>query len=148
MTDQTACNCPDVGGTKMHSVGCILRTMGGPLNNQVADIIDQPPPIPNDRVAIVDLVIEDMVERKRVGTERYGTPLQAHNGRDMLVDAYQEALDQCIYLRGEIADRAEVPWFSAWDLGQLTSIHIPPDELEPMAARIRAHFGQPLQRPT
>lgn len=68
-------------------------------------IEDQPPPIPNDRPAIVDLVIADMEERKRVGIERYGTPLQAHNGRDALVDAYQESLDLTMYLRQAIEER-------------------------------------------
>lgn len=68
-------------------------------------IEDQPTPIPNDRPAIVDLVIQDMVERKAIGIERYGTPLQAHNGRDAMVDAYQEALDLCMYLRQAIEER-------------------------------------------
>lgn len=69
-------------------------------------IYDQPPPVANDGVAIVDLVLDDLVERKRIGIERYGTPLQAHNGRDALVDAYQEALDLCIYLRQAIEERS------------------------------------------
>lgn len=70
------------------------------------DIEDQPPPIKNEHPAIVDLVVEDMVERKRIGTERYGTPLQPFNGRDALVDAYQEALDLVMYLRQAIYERA------------------------------------------
>lgn len=49
--------------------------------------------------ATVSLVIADMRERDRVGRERYGMPLQPHNGRDALVDAYQEALDLCAYIR-------------------------------------------------
>ena len=69
-------------------------------------VIDQPPPIhsPN-RVAIWDLVIEDMKARNQTGIKRYGTPLQAHNGRDPLVDAYQEALDLVVYLRQAIEER-------------------------------------------
>lgn len=67
---------------------------------------DEPPPIPNDKVAIQDLVIRDIAERKQVGIERYGTPLQAHNGRDALVDAYQEALDLVMYLRQMIEERS------------------------------------------
>ena len=51
-------------------------------------------------------MIEDMKERNRVGTLRYGTPLQVHNGRDALVDAYQEALDLVVYLRQEIEERS------------------------------------------
>lgn len=68
-------------------------------------ITDQPPPEPNDNPAIWDLVIADMRERDRIGRERYGTPLQAGNGRKMLVDAYQEILDLAVYLRGEIEER-------------------------------------------
>lgn len=68
-------------------------------------IEDQPPPIPNESTPIVDLVMDDLQERKRIGIERYGVPLQAHNGRDMLIDAYQEAMDLVIYLRGAIEDR-------------------------------------------
>jgi len=66
---------------------------------------DQPPPVPNDSRPIIDLVMEDLVERKRVGIERYGVPLQAHNGRNMLVDLYQELIDAVVYIRGEIEER-------------------------------------------
>lgn len=68
-------------------------------------IVDQPPPRRNTNPPIVNLVVQDLFERKRIGTERYGTPLQANNGRDALVDAYQEALDLCCYLRQLIAER-------------------------------------------
>lgn len=68
-------------------------------------IADQPQPTPSDRRPVWDLVIEDMRERDRVGRQRYGTPLQAHNGRDPLVDAYQEALDLAVYLRQAIEER-------------------------------------------
>lgn len=65
----------------------------------------QPDPIPNDGPAIVDLVVADFAERKRIGIERYGVALQAHNGRDMLRDLYDELLDACVYIRGVIAER-------------------------------------------
>lgn len=68
-------------------------------------IQDQPAPIPNTRPAVWLLVIQDMAERDTVGRERYGTPLQPYNGRDALVDAYQEALDQAVYLRQAIYER-------------------------------------------
>lgn len=68
-------------------------------------INDQPPPVPNDRPAVWDLVVADMAERDRVGRARYGTPLQPNNGRDALVDAYQEALDLAVYLRQAIFER-------------------------------------------
>lgn len=52
--------------------------------------------------AIRELVREDMTARDALGRERYGTPLQVDNGRDPIVDAYQEALDLAVYLRQEM----------------------------------------------
>ena len=78
----------------------------GPRVYAVPIIKDQPAPTHSDRPAVWDLVIADMHERDGVGRERYGTPLQAHNGRDALVDAYQEVLDLAVYLRQEIEERS------------------------------------------
>jgi len=50
-------------------------------------------------------ILADMIERHRVGTERHGTPLTAGNGRDHLIDAYQEALDFAVYLVAELDER-------------------------------------------
>lgn len=77
-------------------------------------IVDQPDPIHTGRRPTWDivmsyvelrlpqdmaaLVLVDMRERDQVGRERYGTPLTSHNGRDHLVDAYQEILDSVVYL--------------------------------------------------
>lgn len=55
-------------------------------------IKDQPKPCAG-AVDVWPLVISDMWDRDQLGRQRYGTPLQSHNGRDALVDAYQEALD-------------------------------------------------------
>lgn len=70
------------------------------------EIADQPAPAPNATRPIWELVIEDMAARDRLGRARYGTPLQAHNGRDALIDAYQEALDLVVYLRQAIEERS------------------------------------------
>ncbi len=48
---------------------------------------------------ITDLVIEDLLERKEFGTAKYGEPLMAFNGRDPLVDLYQELIDAVMYIR-------------------------------------------------
>lgn len=67
---------------------------------------DQPPPVAHaDQPAIHDLVAADLAARRSLGTERYGTPLQPHNGRDALRDAYEECLDQACYLRQAIEER-------------------------------------------
>jgi hypothetical protein len=64
----------------------------------------QPAPEPNDSRPIWEMVIEDMEERNRVGAERYGTPLQAFNGRKSLQDLYEELLDAVVYLRTHIEE--------------------------------------------
>lgn len=69
---------------------------------------DQPLPVVNGSQDIQSMVLADIVARRQVGIERYGTALQAGNGRDMLRDAYEEALDLAIYLRGCIAERDKV----------------------------------------
>jgi hypothetical protein len=53
-----------------------------------------------------DLVAADVRDRKQLGLQRYGTLLQAGNGRDALVDAYQECLDLACYLRQAIEERS------------------------------------------
>ncbi len=65
----------------------------------------QPDPTHNESTPVWDLVIADMHARDHVGRARYGTPLQANNGRDALVDAYEEALDLCVYLKQAIIER-------------------------------------------
>lgn len=51
------------------------------------------------------LVLRDLVERSDFGAEKYGHALRTTAEIDFLVNAYQEAIDLCIYLRGEIAKR-------------------------------------------
>lgn len=65
----------------------------------------QPDPMKNEGPALWSLVMNDMAARDLQGREKYGVPLQPHNGRDALVDAYQEALDLCVYLRQAIFER-------------------------------------------
>lgn len=83
----------------------------------------QPAPVRNDGPCVQDLVIEDLktftptqqfggvadvavafvsadIEaRKTQGLQKYGTLLQPNNGRDAVVDAYQEVIDGVQYLR-------------------------------------------------
>lgn len=70
---------------------------------------DQPLPTVNDLPDIQSMVIDDITARRQVGIERYGTALQAHNGRDMLRDLYEELIDAAIYIRGVIEERDHPP---------------------------------------
>ena len=57
---------------------------------------------------IARLVQQDIERRAEAGEKTYGERLTANNGRNALVDAYQEALDLCMYLRQQIEeDRAQ-----------------------------------------
>lgn len=64
----------------------------------------QPAPEPG-KVKVLDLVVQDLVDRAEAGKKKYGTYLETNNSRDALVDAYQEALDLCMYLRQAIEER-------------------------------------------
>ena len=66
----------------------------------------EPDPITTQETPVWDLVIEDMKNRDNEGRKKYGTPLQASNGRDALVDLYQEILDAAVYIRQEIERRS------------------------------------------
>lgn len=109
-------------------------------------IVDQPPPIVTNRrpawdlvieqvelrrpalgfVGVVDRVILDMRERDAIGRERYGTALTSGNGRDHLVDAYQEALDFAAYMAAAL-DEHGIPLDEPIDVRMLNSaalIHV------------------------
>lgn len=93
---------------------------------------DQPQPIANDSTPLWDLVLADIHERDIVGAERYGTRLQALNGRDFLTDAYEEALDKIVYLRGCIEERKRIDALitglvNMIESGRLTAADIPDD---------------------
>jgi len=51
--------------------------------------------------------MKDMEARRQMGIEKYGTPLQTFNGRDAMVDAYQELLDLCVYFKQKLMEQEE-----------------------------------------
>ena len=67
---------------------------------------EQPQPTGNGEVVYLS-VVEDMRQRAELGRERYGTYLRTNNGRDALRDAYEEALDLCMYLKQMMMERGE-----------------------------------------
>lgn len=71
---------------------------------------DQPLPVGNDSTPIHTLVQADLAARLEMGTKKYGQPLQAHNGRNALLDAYEEALDLCVYLKQALVEAERPPY--------------------------------------
>lgn len=64
----------------------------------------QPAPV-GDGEPVWPMVVRDMVRRDEVGRTKYSRPLTTFNGRDALVDAYQEILDLAVYVRQELHER-------------------------------------------
>lgn len=87
-----------------HLPPALSRAAAGGLRRP-RDEHDQPLPVPTDAPSIHDLVAADLAARRELGRRRYGSLLQAGNGRDALLDAYQEALDLACYLRQAIEER-------------------------------------------
>ena len=65
----------------------------------------EPKPKKNTNPAIWDLVLKDIKDRDDYGLKKYGTRLRPFNGRDALIDAYQEVLDLVVYLRQLIYEK-------------------------------------------
>ena len=68
---------------------------------------DQPLPVVNGRPDIQSQVIADIEARRQVGISRYGTALQAFNGRDALRDLYEELIDAAMYVKQLMVEREE-----------------------------------------
>jgi hypothetical protein len=77
-----------------------------PENHMHPAIIDQPTPS-GTGADIATLVQQDIEARALKGLKTYGERLKPNNDRNALVDAYQEALDLCMYLRQKIEEEAK-----------------------------------------
>jgi len=69
---------------------------------------EQKLPVENNLPIIADQVIEDIIARKAVGLERYGTYLQPFNQRNSARDAFEEAVDLSLYLKQMMIERKEL----------------------------------------
>ena len=59
----------------------------------------QPRPKPNDSTPVWEQVIQDMRARDEQGFKTYNTRLQKHNGRNSILDMYEEILDSTVYCK-------------------------------------------------
>lgn len=83
--------------------------------------MNQPAPTPNTHEPTWERVIRDLGsyanpdlitrirERDTVGLHRYGVRLQPHNGRDSILDAFEEALDLLVYTKNAIVEAVGTP---------------------------------------
>lgn len=71
--------------------------------------MSNPPPKPGTAWPTWNLVMQDMRDRNFAGIAKYGMAHQHDNGRDHLLDAYEECLDMAVYLRAELERRKAAP---------------------------------------
>lgn len=97
-------------------------TGGGTISSVIRSRLleEQPPPRPDTGPDLWPLVIADFEamfpnvpglceagrERDRIGRRRYGTPLQANNGRSAARDVTDELLDASVYARQAVEEAA------------------------------------------
>lgn len=55
--------------------------------------------------SVTDAVIEDLRQRREHGIGKYGIELLTFNGRDVLLDIYQEQLDALLYTKQALMER-------------------------------------------
>lgn len=67
----------------------------------------EPAPQPNDWPTVHDIAASALLQRKAWGVQKYGTPLQPFNGRNALVDAFQEMLDGAAYVQQALIEQGE-----------------------------------------
>lgn len=48
---------------------------------------------------VIDEVVMDIKARSCMGEKKYGTPLRTFNGRNAMMDLYQELLDSVMYAK-------------------------------------------------
>lgn len=110
-------------------------------SRRVSDIVEQAPPVPMPADArccwttVIEKVeagassavnlapssvakpfIADMKDRRAMGIAKYGVPVHFKNGRNALVDAYQEVLDLIVYLQAASEQHPDSPIMVAvWD---------------------------------
>lgn len=110
----------------------------------MADEVDeshsgQPLPQPTTGPSMHFLVIQDMEARKEFGLKKYGTLLQAKNGRDALKDLYEELLDAIVYVRQVIEeDRLDREMF---ERSPSPNFYDMPHVVDAMANFIRDNFS-------
>lgn len=130
------------------TVVSLVRELAFGLTPEGAPLIaDQPPPTPNASRPVWELVLYDMHGRDQVGRQRYGTPLQAFNGRKPLVDAYQEALDLVVYMRQEIEERRALAFRLRVALERVAYAEPPAAEAMRAAMKVALEVMEALEAP-
>lgn len=73
------------------------------IKNPDEHVIPQKPPEPGEEI-VLKFVMEDLKKRALMGKRKYHRYLETFNGRNALIDAYQEVLDLAMYLKQQLLE--------------------------------------------
>ncbi len=102
------------------------KTIGHACPGRILMDLNKPEPVPKGTGSeVTPLVIKDLELRSKMGKEKYGETLRAFNGRNALVDAYQEALDLVQYLRQKLEEDALIAKARPTEKEDLLNVALP-----------------------
>lgn len=108
---------------------------------------------PEDLPGIIALVQEDLQQRQDYGMKKYGVELKAFDLNDPLREAYQEALDQLVYLRQAIYERQLgnptyiAPWFLVYRMLQSYEAGVSSDVWDEARAWLETTIPRSIREP-
>lgn len=65
------------------------------------------------------LIRDLLIQRRKFGVEKYGRPLEAHNGREPVKDAQDELIDGFVYIEQAVIERRKIPRIQALAMMEL-----------------------------
>jgi len=87
----------------------------------MSNAMHEPTPLPGQST-VADKVIEDINERVSMGLSKYGTKLMTFNGRNALVDLYQELIDATMYVKQLLMEEEAIDKSATGYLMHLTTM--------------------------
>lgn len=108
------CNLCEEAFYALDSLDFHIREIHSKVEEHTSNAHLQPQPTINQESQIIlHKVLVDLINRSEHGQKTYGTFLQSHNGRNALLDAYEEALDLCMYLRQALDEQTKKREFAS-----------------------------------
>jgi len=101
------CGQMEPGADDTGGIRAFCRECGGDYDALFDPTKGEPQPIPGKGRSVIDEVIKDLEARRQVGIVKYGETLKTNNGRNPLMDAYQEVLDLANYIKQCLMEQEE-----------------------------------------
>jgi hypothetical protein len=97
------------------SIDVTVKTPTPTKANRPGDSQELPNPEANKGQDVQSMVIADIEARRQVGIERYGQALHTFNGRNALLDLYEELIDATMYVKQQLIEDLDAKQTSPTD---------------------------------